>query len=244
MNDPRIPSAPLPEPDDDYSATALASHWVERPTVPYDSGSGSGLVEGGVPGLVEGGVPGPVDGVTPDRVEGEILRFGPGVTAAARTRFEQDSTATVWHGTLPGRAPLPPERPPSRLTGLRRYTLAGVVLFAVLCFLAWDRYGPGVAVQSVSVRTDSAGPRCDGTAEITALVATNGRAGTLTYRWVRSDGTASQELTERLARGQRQARLRLLWTFQGEGDYDARAEVRITSPTHHSATAGFSYNCP
>ncbi|MGW2562736.1 hypothetical protein ACWCXB_26510 [Streptomyces sp. NPDC001514] len=196
----------------------LASHWVERPA--------------------------PRQEAVPDRVEGMVLRFGPGVTAAALTRYERDSTTTVWHGTLPGRTPLPPERPVPRLAGLRRYTLAALVLLAVLCFLAWERYGPGVAVRHVSVRTDPAGPGCGGTADITALVDTDGRPGTLTYRWVRSDGTASQELTERLARGQRQARLRLLWTFHGEGEYAARAELRITSPTHHTAAADFTYTCP
>ncbi|UUN25086.1 hypothetical protein [Streptomyces sp. FIT100] len=214
------------EDDDAYSATALASHWVERPAPPE-------------------GHP-----AAPDRVEGAVLRFGPGVTAAVRTRqgHGHGAAAAVPHRTLPGPTPAPPRAPArraaSRLGGPRRYTLAAVVLLAVLGILAWDRYGPGVGVRSVSVRTDPAGPGCDGTAEITALVATDGRPGTLTYHWVRNDGTASEEFTERLARGQRQARLRLLWTFRGEGAYEARAELRITAPTRHRAAAGFTYTCP
>ncbi|MGW7363489.1 hypothetical protein ACWGI8_08685 [Streptomyces sp. NPDC054841] len=216
MNDPRIPFTGRPDPEDEYSATALASHWVERPE------------------------PEPV----PDAVEGTVLRFGPGVTAAVRERYDRDNTATVWHGTLAGGTPLPQGRRTSRLAGLRRYTLAAVVLLAVLGFLAWQRYGPGLAVRGVTVGTDPAGPGCDGTAVITALVDTDGRPGSLTYHWVRNDGTTSEELSERLARGQRQARLRLLWTFHGEGAYDARAELRITSPSRHTAAAGFTYSCP
>ncbi|WP_267243410.1 hypothetical protein [Streptomyces sp. PR69] len=196
-----------------YSATVLASHWVERPAV------------------------------QPDRVEGSVLRFGPGVTAAVRPRGgDRDVTAVLWRGEA---AP-PPGRPrPSRLaTALRRYTLALVVLLAVLGYLAWQRYGAPLAVENVSVRTDQPGPPCDGTADVTALVTTNGRPGTLTYRWVRNDGTASGELSERLARGQRETRLRLLWSFEGTGDFRAEAELRIESPERRSAAVAFVYRCP
>ncbi|MEU2156135.1 hypothetical protein ABZ532_14160 [Streptomyces sp. NPDC019396] len=215
MTEPRdVSGAPgaSAEPDDDYSATVLASHWIERPEPE--------------PG------PGSEDLTVPDRTEGPVLRFGPGVTAT-----------TVWHGTLPGLPPAAPVRPVSRFAGLRRYTLAAVILVAVLCYLGWDRYGPGVSVRELSVSTPAGGPGCDGTSVITALVETNGRPGTVRYRWVRNDGTVSEELAERLARGQRQARLKLRWTFHGEGVFDARAEVRITSPVERSAATRFTYTC-
>lgn len=233
MNDPHLPfrtppppapppgAAPpggaghRPPPDDgDYSATALASHWSELPDTP------------------------------PDAVEGTVLRFGPGVTAAARERFEQDRTTAVWHsGTLPGAAAQPDGRGASRPAGLRRYAPAAVILLAVLLLLGWQRYGPGPTVTGVTVDTDPAGPGCDGTAVVTAVVRTDGRPGTLTYRWVRNDGTASEALTERLARGQDRARLRLLWTFHGEGAYRARASLRLSSPSEHDASAEFTYTC-
>ncbi|MCP3820613.1 hypothetical protein NLX86_21695 [Streptomyces sp. A3M-1-3] len=228
MNDPRIPFTQAPEPpppppppdhDAEYSATALASHWIQRPHNAAPEAA-------------------------PDRVEGSILRFGPGVTAAAHHRDGRDSTATVWHGTLPGRTPLPPQRRTRRFAGLRRYALAAVVLLGALAFLAWQRYGPTVAVRGVSVQSAPQGPECDGTADITAVVRTDGRPGTLTYRWLRSDGTTSGELRERVSRGQHEARLHLLWTFHGRGDYRARAELRITSPTPHTAATGFTYSCP
>ncbi|MFD4584419.1 hypothetical protein ACFWOY_00910 [Streptomyces sp. NPDC058423] len=235
MNDPRLPfRAPLPSPDDgapppppvddapppppddgDYSATALASHWSELPDTP------------------------------PDAVEGTVLRFGPGVTAAARERYEQDRTTAVWHtGTTPGAAPAAAGTGRSRAAGLRRYGLAALILLAALLLLGWQRYGPGPTVRGVAVDTDPAGPGCGGTAVVTAVVRTDGRPGTLTYRWVRSDGTASEVLTERLARGQDRARLRLLWTFHGEGVHRARAELRLGSPSEHHASTEFTYTCP
>ncbi|WP_258025419.1 hypothetical protein [Streptomyces bambusae] len=125
--------------NDDYSATVLGSHWFSGP-------------------------PGPQD-VAPDRIDGSVLRFGPGVTAAALAPFP----------VVPG--PVPARR---RGAGLRRYTLAAAVLAAVLLYLAWQRYGPGVAVRDVAVSTAPAGPACGAAAGVTAVVRTNGRPGALT----------------------------------------------------------------
>ncbi|MFJ6795312.1 hypothetical protein [Streptomyces sp. NPDC091268] len=173
------------------------------------------------------GPPQPGD-VAPDRVEGSVLRFGPGVTAALPAPFPLDP---------------PPASRPRRAAGLRRYTLAVVVLLAVLAYLGWQRYGPSIGVRDVAVSTDPAGPACDAAADVVAVVRTNGRAGVLTYRWARSDGTRSAQLTERVPSGQREARLHLLWTFQGTGSYPARAELRLISPERRTAAAEFTYRC-
>ncbi|RSS92579.1 hypothetical protein EF903_09445 [Streptomyces sp. WAC05292] len=189
--------------DDDYSATALGSHWIsgtpaEGPTL-----------------------------VAPDRVDGSVLRFGPGVTAAALAPF-----------------PVPvPAAPASRGGGLRRYALAAAILAAVLLYLGWQRLVPGIEVRDVAVSTDPAGPACGGTADIVADVRTNGRAGTLAYRWIRSDGTRSEELTERLVKGQEAAKLHLLWTFHGTGDYPATARLELRSPDRRTAEVAFTYRC-
>ncbi|MFD3539256.1 hypothetical protein ACFWUQ_07105 [Streptomyces sp. NPDC058662] len=165
-------------------------------------------------------------GVAPDRVEGSVLRFGPGVTAA-----------------LPAPFPLTVTARPRRGGGLRRYALAAAVLLAVLCYLGWQRYGPAIEVRDVAVVTDPAGPSCDSAADVVAVVRTNGRPGTLTYRWARSDGTYSEQLTERVARGRHEARLHLLWTFRGAGTYPARAELQLVSPGQRTAAVEFTYRC-
>ncbi|HEY9373737.1 hypothetical protein [Streptomyces sp.] len=198
--------------DDDYSATELGSHWFERPA----------------------------PDTPPDRVDGEVLRFGPGVTAAAARRAGTTPTAAqIWHGTLPG---APPPRPVPRRWP-RRYALAGVVLAAVLAFLAWQHYGPRVAVRDVAVGASEQRLGCDETADVVGVVRTDGRRGTLTYRWERSDGTVSAPLHEKLARGQKQADLHLLWTFHGPGEHRATARLVIISPTAHTAAATFTYRC-
>ncbi|WP_418961115.1 hypothetical protein [Streptomyces tritici] len=206
--------------DESYSATELGSHWVEHPRHPEHAPSGT---------------------PAPDRVEGEVLRFGPGVTAAAVHRAQNTPTAAqIWHGTIPGGTPLPGPVPRRRA---RRYALAGVVFLAVLAVLAWWLFAPGVAVRSVSVSAPQQEVGCDGTADVVGVVRTDGRRGVLRYRWERSDGTVSAPLTERLARGQREARLRLLWTFHGPGVHRATARLVLVEPTVHRAMATFTYRC-
>ncbi|MCB5179260.1 hypothetical protein [Streptomyces antimicrobicus] len=194
--------------ENDYSATALGSQWIS-------------------------GGPAPVADVAPDRVDGSVLRFGPGVTAAAVAPFP----------VVAGPAAAAPARRRWG-AGLRRYALAGAVLLAVLAYLLWQRYGPAVTVRDVVVSTDAAGPSCDATADVVAAVRTDGRAGTLTYRWIRSDGTRSERMTERVTRGQHEARLHLMWTFQGPGSYPARAELELLEPTRRTAAVEFTYHCP
>ncbi|WP_030157662.1 hypothetical protein [Streptomyces sp. NRRL S-244] len=171
----------------------------------------------------------PPQEAVPDRVEGSVLRFGPGVTAAMPAPFPVVAE------------PAPPRR---RRGEWRRYTLAAVILLAVLAYLAWQRYGPALEVRDVTVATaDPRGPGCDSTADVVAVVRTNGRPGTLTYRWIRSDGTQSEQLTERVPSGRKEARLHLLWTFQGRGTYGAEARLQLVSPGQRTAATQFTYRC-
>ncbi|WP_327377845.1 hypothetical protein OG393_30190 [Streptomyces sp. NBC_01216] len=264
MNDPRVPydpdetvrhsgpgAAPVPvpvpapggpepgpgSPADEYSATVLGSHWFERP------------VDETVPDRDADAAPGGPGGeVVPDRVEGEVLRFGPGVTAAALGSGGAPSLTTrmIWHGTLPGADPgtaPPPPRRPGVLRVLRRYALALVVLLAVLGYLGWQRFGPPLSLRETAVTAPREPLACDATADVVGVVRTNGRPGTITYRWDRSDGSTSGLLRERVARGQREATLHLLWTFHGRGTHQAAATLVITSPAGATATGRFVYRC-
>ncbi|MFI1439753.1 hypothetical protein [Streptomyces fructofermentans] len=235
--------------DSEYSATVLGSHWFQRPepdtvraeeqperdtvraeerTVPERT-----LPDGPAPDptLLAPGAPRAPE-TPPDRVEGTVLRFGPGVTASLAHRS---------HTTLPAvGAPAP-----ARRRGLRRHALPLVVLIAVIAFLAWHRSGSAVTVEAVTVTSREASLGCEGTADIVGVITTNGRAGTVSYRWVRSDGTTSAVLREVLPSGRKQARVHLLWTFEGEGNYRARAELRIVSPAGPAGPAAtrFTYDC-
>ncbi|MDX3135770.1 hypothetical protein PV367_39605 [Streptomyces europaeiscabiei] len=212
--------APSDEPrsaEAEYSATVLASHWIQRPE-PDATLLGPFSTE--------------IPTTPPDRAEGTMLRFGPGVTAALAHRT---------HRTLPA---MPPRPVPPRRRRLRRHALPALVLIFVLALLAWQRLGPSVAVHTAAVTARPTVLGCGDTAEIVGLVATNGRPGTLSYRWIRSDGTASGTLREVVVKGQKQARLHLLWTFQGKGRYAARVELRILSPTNRTVTTDLTYQCP
>jgi uncharacterized protein (DUF2235 family) len=128
--------------------------------------------------------------------------------------------------------------------GLRKHALPVLVVLAVLILLAWQQAGRSVAVGKVAVTARPGVLGCDGTADIVGLVTTNGRAGTLTYRWIRSDGTKSGVLREVMVQGQKHARLHLRWTYQGKGHRTAQAQLRILTPSQRSATTHFTYNCP
>ncbi|MEU0375226.1 hypothetical protein ABZ070_34715 [Streptomyces sp. NPDC006283] len=214
-----------PEPastdDDGYSATALESHWFELP----EQSATTRLAD-----TVR--APEPEHHIAPDRVDAAVHRFGPGVTAAA-----------LRHGTPPPQPAISARPRRYSLAFLRRYTLAALVLLGVLGYFAWQRLGPDLAVQEVSVRATPKAPACASTTDVVGVVNTNGRAGTLTYRWVRSDGTDSGPLREPVSRGQRKANLHLLWSFNGKGIHPARAELRIISPTAHTASVNFTYRC-
>ncbi|MFD3457724.1 hypothetical protein ACFWVC_36785 [Streptomyces sp. NPDC058691] len=226
------PADERPEPDTDYSATVLSEHWAPaatptvREAVPAGPSRAATRVE---PALT-----------LPDRVDGEVMRFGPGVTPAAAARASV--AVEVWHGTLRPPA-VPGDGTARRRRRPRRYVLAGVVLLAVLAYLAWQRFGPGLSVREVTVTAVPSAPSCDSRVDVVATVRTNGRAGTITYRWLRNDGTSSDTLYEKVPRGRDTTRLHLLWTFHGRGTYDARAELRLSAPGSRSATAAFTYEC-
>ncbi|SFC16847.1 hypothetical protein [Streptomyces aidingensis] len=234
-------AGPADEDAEDYSATELDGSW--------DNGGGGGAAPAGAPlpgdrqptALAPG--PGPQGTAPtlrdpdpdPDPGGDGVLRFGPGVPAAQPPAGA--AAAGIWRGEAP------PAPPPRRRRLLRRYGLAVAVLIGVAAFLLWDRSGPALEITAVTARTDATFA-CDSTADVVGVVRTNGRPGTLTYQWTRSDGTSSGVLKEQVTRGQTEALLHLLWTFRGEGTVAATAQLRITGPSTHTASVSFTYTCP
>ncbi|WP_395297785.1 hypothetical protein ACF9IK_33285 [Kitasatospora hibisci] len=162
---------------------------------------------------------------------GELRRFGPGVPPRA---------AAVWHG-----ATVPDRQQPGRRRASRWLAPLAVLLavLALLAFLFWRFASPALAVTGVGVTTDPAGPGCDGTAVITAAVETNGGAGTIRYRWLRSDGTTSEEIRQDVESGARKADLVLRWSFEGRGELQATATLQILAPDTRTAATSFPYRC-
>ncbi|MFC4503920.1 MULTISPECIES: hypothetical protein [Streptomyces] len=208
------PADRRPPQRDDYSATVLGSHWVQH------GDDGTTVVDHTAAAPPPHG-----------RVDGTVLRFGPGVTAAL-PRAERTAV-------LPA---APPARPRHRL---RRHALPVLVLVAALVFLFWRGHdAPALSVRGVAVTAPARATGCDRTVEFVGVVRTDGGEGELSYRWVRSDGTTSDVLRAAVPEGRREVRLRLLWTFQGQGRYPAVAELRVLSPDGGTASARFTYDCP
>ncbi|MGX1887081.1 hypothetical protein [Streptomyces sp. NPDC055287] len=164
-----------------------------------------------------------------------LLRFGPGVPPMG----VGEAAARVWHGAPPDGGQ---QKRQGRLRWLRRYRLAGVVLVLAALYVFWPRHTADLRVTGVTAHTAPV-LGCDRTAELVAVVSTNGESGTIVYQWNRSDGTSSAPLEERLGEGQRETRLRLLWTFHGVGTNKATAKLIITSPARHIVSASFTYRC-
>ncbi|MFJ4809201.1 hypothetical protein [Streptomyces longwoodensis] len=241
MSTPQDPRAlPGPTgPDDDYSATVLASHWIQRPvgdpppedttrvdTTRVDSTQvdstrvDSTLVDTTVPAVPTG--PG----------KETVLRFGPGVTTALAHRVDVTAAASA--------APAPRRR-----GRWRRHVVPVCVVAAVLGFLWWrDHSSAPLSVRAVAVRADRTHLVCDGTADVVGVVRTDGHEGTVTYRWVRGGGTTSPVRHASLDRGQRTVRVHLRWTFQGHGRQSTTATLRVLSPTPHTASLRLAYDCP
>jgi hypothetical protein len=175
---------------------------------------------------------------------GALRRFGPGVPvpeASAGT----SQTAAVWHGTLrPGSDAVPPGAGGARRRrALRGWLLPLVVLLAVLAYLAWQRFPASVRVEGVAVRGAAAVQGCHSTARVVGTLRTSGGAGTVRYRWLRSDGTTSGELKQHVAKGHRSTDVVLLWSFDGRGSLTATATLEVLAPQHRVGAATFTYRC-
>lgn len=171
---------------------------------------------------------------SPPRPDG-VRRFGPGVPAPAGTNRAEE----LWRsGAAPRRRPRRPLRAAASLV----LTLL-VVAAAVLVGL-WARQPAVLAVTGAEVRVDPRGPECDGTAEITGVISTNGGSGAIEYRWV-ADGTRSVE-AERPLRVDRQGTVvvTLRWPMRDAPNGEHEARLEIVAPQRLDAEQRFVYRCP
>jgi hypothetical protein len=181
----------------------------------------------------------PTKAMSADGASGEYRRIGTGVPGAAAggTSASQISpaTAAAWHGS-------PPKKPRRAL--LRGWLLPLLVLIGVIVLLLWQHVGGRLSVSGVAVAARTSLIGCDTTETVTATLHTNGKPGTVEYRWVRSDGTASDELQQRVSAGTTQVDVVLRWAFTGHGSMHALATIDVQSPGSASAVATFDYVCP
>ncbi|WP_208813431.1 hypothetical protein [Micromonospora echinofusca] len=164
---------------------------------------------------------------------GGEIRFGPGVPPPP--------TAPAWRAQPP--PPARPRRSVWRVVSSVLSALLTLALLAAVGLYLWQRLSP-LEVTSVSVAVPQPpGNRCDITVDVVATVRTNGRAGTITYQWLRTGATPSNLLTEQVGRGQRTVELHLKWSFSGVGTTRETATINITTPSPVQGATSFVYDC-
>jgi hypothetical protein len=159
------------------------------------------------------------------------LRFGPGVDAAGR--------APAWRAGGSRRR----RRRRDRLRALASGLLTLAVLAGVGGYLWWQRQNPLQVTAVVVAPAQPPGEECDVTVDVVGTVQTNGRGGTVTYQWIRSDGEMSAVLDQTVPDGSASTQVHLFWAFSGQGRYQAVATLKVLAPTPMQASGEFTYAC-
>lgn len=120
-----------------------------------------------------------------------------------------------------------------------------ILLIAVLIYFLWGRAASPAKldVNGVAIQISAPVLGCGETERVTAIINTNGAAGTIEYEWLRGDGTVLGPVSQSAARGDRHVSVALDWSFEGYGSLDASAGIRILGPGAGAATAEFAYHC-
>ncbi|WP_051110448.1 hypothetical protein [Longispora albida] len=157
------------------------------------------------------------------------LRFGTGVPAAVEQAWK-------------GGPPQPPKKK-RRLGKIISGAITGALIGGVVAYFLWFNSHPlHVSGARVAPATPP-GEACEITVDVVGTITTNGRPGTITYRWLRSDGKETEELRQRVADGQKSVDVHLHWKFSGQGSYKATATLKVTGPDAQAATGEFTYSC-
>jgi hypothetical protein len=149
----------------------------------------------------------------------------------------------AWRGST---ASYPTAQQPNR--GRRRLisifsAVITVVILAIVGYFVIQRLAP---LQITSVAVGIAQPlpanACDTRVDVVGTITSNG-GGTFTYRWVRSDGAATEVLSETVPFGTEVSQIHLFWQFSGKGTLKAKATLEILTPQAASTSTEFTYNC-
>ncbi len=176
-----------------------------------------------------------------ERKKQDVLRYGRGVASLPpRQQPSPMDTAPGWD--RPYARPKRPNRWRRRLFGTIS-TLTTLVLLAVVAFWLIQRLRPLEISGATVVLAEELGNRCDVQARLVGTITTNGAAGTVTYRWLTSDGRTQGPLSQLFNLGEKQADVPMLWQFSGRGKYQAKATLQILTPAQVEASKEFTYSC-
>ncbi|MGY0232935.1 hypothetical protein [Longispora urticae] len=170
---------------------------------------------------------------------------GPGDGSDVRLRFGAGIPAGVEEAWKAG-PPAPPK--PGKKAGKRWRRIVGglvtgAIIGGVVGYFWWYNAHPLKVTAAQVAPATAPGTACDVTVDVVGTVTTNGRPGTITYQWLRSDGEATQELSQSVPSGTKSVPLHLHWKFSGKGEYQAKATLRILGPNPTEAAGEFTYSC-
>ncbi|GAB3658061.1 hypothetical protein GCM10027589_18470 [Actinocorallia lasiicapitis] len=169
--------------------------------------------------------------VPPSADEEIRLRFGAGPSAVA---------PKVW-------TPTPRKRRRSRIAPLISIAISTAIIGGIAWYLLQTR-GP-LEIATVKVEAPSGVQRCDRATKsrevrLKAVVALNGKAGELSYRWTQSDAGGAQQLqTLRVVGGEKTKTIPLTWRVEGEGRASLTATFELLSPSVQRTAVTFRYSC-
>ena len=176
------------------------------------------------------------------------LMAGAPAQRADSTRYATAAPIRIGPGIVPEAVPAPRRR--RRWWGRLTRILSAVVTLVLVGGAAWtlwqwwQRSHNNVAVTSVAVApAQQLAGKCDVQYDIVGTVMTNGKAGTISYEWVRSDGQSSGVLKQSVAAGETSTKVHLYWRFSGQGSMTAQATLHVLAPARIEGAAQFPYSC-
>jgi hypothetical protein len=180
------------------------------------------------------------------RQKEDVLRFGRGVAPLPQPQRRPPLADTGWAGDLHQQLP---QRPGKRHRPWRARILGVMSALVTLVLVAWVGYQiiqrliplrvGGVTVALAEPLED----KCDVQARVVGTIRTNGAAGTISYRWLTSDGKTTAILNEQVNLGTSQVQVPLLWTFSGRSTIRAKATLHILTPSESQSSTEFTYSC-
>jgi hypothetical protein len=172
----------------------------------------------------------------------DVLRFGRGVAPLPQPQQRPRLADTGWGGELP-------QRPAKRIKPWRARIIG--ILSALVTLVLIVYVGYQIIQRLVPLRVGGAtvalaeplGDKCDVQAKVIGTIRTNGAAGTITYRWLTSDGKTTSILQEQVNLGTEHVQVPLLWKFSGQSTIQAKATLQILTPSELEASTEFTYSC-
>jgi hypothetical protein len=176
------------------------------------------------------------DAMPPSPVAG-IVRYGPGVPVALPVSQGGRTAEHVWRGS-PAPATPPRSSRLRRLGGLA-LTVALLVASGVVLFLRF--YHPPLNVTGAAItQHTAAGCRVD----VTGRIATNGGAGTVSYRWLfRPSSQQASTLSQSVTSGQHAVDVTVAVEGSGQGSASQTAILQVLSPDRQTASTRVTLSC-